>query len=132
MAGFAEGQATPFVNDDLIASTQNLESITIIVDSASQDTGNPESANVLRRGLCMGKLTATGKYKEFNSGGGDGSENEEDVVLLAHEVRERQGETDPLASDKSAQAYYAGTFFSAKIYGDAGLVWADVQRIRRR
>jgi len=54
--------------------------ITAILVSTAQDAqagnsiNNPNRATILRAGLVLGKITATGKYKEYNNASGDGSE----------------------------------------------------------
>lgn len=44
-----------------------------VIDGAARDAGNSPTT-VLRRGLLLGKVTATGQYKEWNPDGSDGSE----------------------------------------------------------
>lgn len=46
----------------------------IMLSGASRDTGNTAATTVLRPGLILGKITATGKIKEWNPTGTDGSE----------------------------------------------------------
>jgi len=41
---------------------------TVIIDASSRDQNNTH-----RKGLCLGKITSSGKYKTYASGSGDGS-----------------------------------------------------------
>lgn len=46
----------------------------VMIGGASRDSGNTNYTTVLRPGLLLGKVTATGKVKEWNPSGTDGSE----------------------------------------------------------
>lgn len=45
----------------------------VVIDGTARDEGNLQSP-VLRQGLLMGRVTATGKLKEYNPAAADGSE----------------------------------------------------------
>lgn len=45
-----------------------------VIDGAALDAGNTVSTTVLRPGLVMGQITASGKWKQFDSAAVDGSE----------------------------------------------------------
>ena len=57
---------------------------TVLIVSTAVDPGGTPSTSVLRAGLVLGKITASGKYKEYNNGSSDGSEVA--VGILAHDV----------------------------------------------
>jgi hypothetical protein len=49
-----------------------LQFLPIVIVSTAVDTGTPTTT--LRKGLCMGKITSSGKYKEYSPTATDGSE----------------------------------------------------------
>lgn len=126
-----QGETAPvlFIEDDLLASTKGLKPITIIIDTAARDTNNPLGSTNLRKGLLMAPVTASGKYKEFDDGNGDGTEVSANVVVLRYPVM------DIDEGDKRAAAFFAGCFHSESLLvhdGGTDPTWADVQRIERR
>lgn len=54
-----------------------------IIDGASVDAGNTGFTNVLRQGLVMARVTATGKWRPFNNAGVDGTEIAQGILLLS-------------------------------------------------
>lgn len=52
-----------------------------VVDGASRDTGNTGHTTVLRPGLIMAKVTASGKWKPFVSGASDGTQYARGILL---------------------------------------------------
>lgn len=129
LPGHTGADAILFIEDDLLINTEASEQMDVIIDTATRDTDHPEANTHLRKGLLLGKVTASGKYKEFDSGNGDGTQISADVVVLGYEVR------DIDLGDRPAMAYFAGTFNATKlVVHDAGTdpTWADVQRIQRR
>ena len=53
------------------------------IDGASLDAGNTNHTNVLRQGLVMAKVTATGKWRPFNNGASDGTQIARGILLLS-------------------------------------------------
>lgn len=130
MSGFEGGEVTLLNTDDLVASTEGLQPVTIMVSNTARDSGHPEATTHLRKGLLLTKATSGGeadKYVQFDSSAMDGTQNEETAVVLAHELRDMDD------GDKVAVGYFAGTFWSdAVIDLDGSFAFGDVQRIRRR
>jgi hypothetical protein len=54
-----------------------------IVDATSLDAGNTGNTGVLRPGLIMGQVSATGKWKQFTSGASDGTEIARGILFTA-------------------------------------------------
>jgi hypothetical protein len=54
------------------SSQGGLQYLPIVIVSTAVDTGTPTTT--LRKGLCMGKITSSGKYKEYSPTATDGSE----------------------------------------------------------
>lgn len=52
----------------------------VTIDSTARDSGNTPTTK-LRAGLCLGKVTATGKYKEYDNGDVDGTETLVGILL---------------------------------------------------
>lgn len=123
MAGYNEGDVTMHYVDDLIASHVSIEPVSIVIDTSARDSGNSEGSTILRKGLVLGKVTASGRYKEFDDTATDGTENSKDVVILAHEVR---GISD---GHKAATAYLQGTFKEDGVINGGNVTWTDVQRL---
>jgi len=58
--------------------------IGVTIDSAARDSGNTPTTT-LRKGLVLGKVTASGKYKEYDDAAIDGTETA--VCILDDEVK---------------------------------------------
>lgn len=54
-----------------------------LVDGTSSDTGNTGNTGVLRPGLIMAQVDATGKWKPFNAGASDGTQFARGVLFTA-------------------------------------------------
>lgn len=57
--------------------------ITVTIDSSARDSGATPTTK-LRAGLVLGKITASGKYKEYDNAASDGSQTA--VGILANDV----------------------------------------------
>jgi len=76
----------------------------LLAGSAQETVTQPRtilSGQNLARGTVLGRVTASGKYKIYQSGSGDGSENP--VAILAEDV-------DASAADKEGIIYTTGEF----------------------
>lgn len=63
-----------------------------VVDGSSRDAGNTGYTNVLRPGLLMGQVTATGKWKQYDPTAVDGTQVPSGVLL--HAVSMQMNATD--------------------------------------
>ena len=54
-----------------------------VVDSTSTDTGNTGNTGILRPGLIMAQVSATGKWKPFVAGASDGTQLPKGVLFTA-------------------------------------------------
>jgi hypothetical protein len=68
----------------------------IVIDSSARDSGNSPTTT-LRKGLSMGKVTASGRYKEYDDTDSDGTQTVRG--FLDHDA-------DLLDEEGSAQHYY--------------------------
>ena len=51
----------------------HLIQVAVTIDSSARDAENTPTTT-LRKGLCLGKITESGKYKEYDAGASDGSQ----------------------------------------------------------
>jgi hypothetical protein len=122
MAGYNNSDVVRVFVDDLLASTEDLEKITIMLDVSAQDADN-DDPTVLRKGLVLVKDGDT--YVQYDGAGG-----EETAVVLEYEVH-MDGVNQRLAS-----AFFQATFNEAAlVLADAvagDFEWEKVQRLRKR
>lgn len=88
---------------DLLYSSEGVIFDDVVLDSGCVDAQNSPTT-YLRAGLVLGKLTATGLFTDYDYDALDGSEDEAEVVILAHDV-EMDG-----VNDKQVTVYRAGQF----------------------
>ena len=90
--------------------------IGIVIDSTALDSGNSPTTT-LRKGLVLGKVTATDKYKEYDPSASDGSETAR--VIIDDEV----GLLDDTATaaDTEGLGAFRGDFVAGALIGlDSG------------
>ena len=65
------------------------ESFYVVIDTATRDGGNAGGGNAtaLKPGLVLGKVTAGGKYKDYDHDGTDGTQLEEHCVILLEPIQ---------------------------------------------
>jgi hypothetical protein len=123
MAGYSNSDVVRVFVDDLLASTEDLEKITIMLDASAEDADN-EDPLVLRKGLVLVKDGDT--YVQY-SGVAD---TEQSAVVLEYEVH-MDGVNQRLAS-----VFFQATFNEAAlVLADAvagDFEWEKVQRLRKR
>ena len=123
-------QNSPPDIDKLLARTAPQPVLmTVTIDSSAVDSGATVT-NQLRRGLLLGKITASGKYAQFDDEASDGTEVSADAVVLAESVVLTDPEDSESTVDVIAVVVYAGCLHSDAILGDfAGLTQEDCQRL---
>ena len=64
------------------------ESFYVVIDDATRDGGTAGGGNAteLKPGLVLGKVTATGKFKDYDYDGTDGTQLEENTVILLEPI----------------------------------------------
>ena len=88
--------------DFLLGEPVLIEKFTVA--STALDAGNTlEGTHILRAGLVVGKITASGKLAQYAAGASDGTETA--VGVLLNDVDLKNG--DPLASAADRVAYIA-------------------------
>lgn len=101
--------------------------IPIIIDATAVDAGHTGYTTHLRKGLAMGKVTATGQYKQYAAGAGDGTET--CVGYLYSDVDMVAGEA--AAADRAGVLLVTGVVDNSKVIGSdaaaitdlAGKIW---------
>ena len=126
----SKGLISRVVADDLLYSTSNKQEVTVCIDKDAVDAAHSGNTRYLRRGLVMAKVSATGKYRQYDDGASNGTELEDDVVILGQDVL--LNGTD----DQTAMCYRAAVVRkNALIYKDGGaeaaIDWTKIQRIDR-
>ena len=123
MAGYNNSDVVRVFVDDLLASTEDLEKITIMLDALAEDADN-DDPTLLRKVLVLVKDGDT--YVQY-AGAAD---SEQSAVVLEYDVQ-MDGTNERLAS-----AFFQATFnesaliLAAAVAGD--FEWEKVQRLRKR
>jgi hypothetical protein len=77
------GMGTEFATNEpdllniLYGGTQLAQLVLVpyaVIDGAARDAGNPGFTTVLRNGLIMGQVAATGRWRQFDPGASDGTQ----------------------------------------------------------
>ena len=85
---------------------QLVQTKVVTIVSTALDAGNTGQTHILRAGLALGRITASGKYKEYNAAGGDGSEDCD--CILYDQVDLKDGDPGASASDHEAVVMWVG------------------------
>ena len=86
--------------------------IAIVIDAAASDDGNSPTTT-LRKGLVLGKVTETGKYKQYDPEASDGTETAR--VILDDEVNLLDESGEPV--DTEALGAFRGDFVADELIG---------------
>ena len=108
--GFVQPDRSYIVDDSTIVLA------TVEIDTAAVDSGNTDlRTTYLRAGLGLGKVTASGKYKEYDDGDTDGTEDL--VAILNEDVDMLDINGTALAGPIMATVVIAGYVDADKIIG---------------
>lgn len=86
MAGYGDGEIAPSYVDGLFASSSDLKFVPVVLHPDTVDAGNTDNPLRLRKGLVLALHTASGQYKQYDNDAADGTEDEEDALVLIHEI----------------------------------------------
>jgi hypothetical protein len=90
--------------------------VAIVLDAAARDAGNTPDTT-LRKGLVLGKVSASGKYKEYDPSAGDGTETARVILDDEVDLLDESG----TAADTEGLGAFRGDFVAAALTGlDAG------------
>lgn len=115
-----ENQPTEFRLSDHGRDTD----IGITIDKSARDTGNTPQTT-LRKGLVLGRITATGKYAQYDDSASDGTEVA--ACILADEVNLL--DEDGNAQDAHATGVIHGVVDESKLIGIDDNGKADLKHI---
>ncbi|MGG3278800.1 head decoration protein [Paenibacillus solani] len=92
---------------EILASFEVIREVTngITIDSAAV-TADAKGDKIIKKGMPMAKLTASGKFVPYNEAGSDGSQNP--TVILKHTVNVKDG-------DHVVGGYEVGKFITERI-----------------
>ena len=94
----------------------------IMLDSSARDSGNTPTTT-LRPGLALGKITASGKYKEYDPSASDGSE----VCVGFLEDERKVLDADGVASDNTGVLVFHGFVDESAAHGLDDAAKVDLQ-----
>lgn len=86
--------------------------VAIVIDAAAEDAENTPTTS-LRKGLVLGKVTATGKYKQYDDAAQDGTA----VARLILEDEVDLLDESGVAADTEAVGGFRGDFVAAALIG---------------
>jgi hypothetical protein len=96
-----------------------------IVDQSSRDAGNPVAPVIIRPGMALGQIAATGKFAPYNASASNGTQIGVGILYEQVHVVDNYGN----ATDASGIIVLHGLVDSTKVIGaDAGF-WADVANL---
>ena len=130
MSGYKNAETATTRHDELLGSTNNISTTTIVMDSSARDTDNTANPLYLRRGLLVTKIAATGKYKEYDNTATDGSENEEDAVVLEHDIL-MNGNDDAVAAGYVQAVLRGDAIIYKNPASKAAFDWSACQKLVR-
>lgn len=87
----------------------------VIISTAEDTSGSPAHTptTTLRRGLVLGRITASKKFSQYVAGNSDGTETA--IGILDEEVSTLNDQST--AEDKLASAHVGGVYDQDKVYG---------------
>jgi hypothetical protein len=127
MAGYKNGELGADKPDEILFISSGQSTKTITLAPSARDATSPLGNVYLRQGLILVPITSgpeTGMYRHFNDGATDGTENEEDAVVLKNLVK--IGDVN-----QAAAAWVAGNFKADRLIVAGTFDWSAVQRIIR-
>ena len=117
------------MSEEILASSHDLEKISITIDPGATDPSNANGTEILRRGLLMYVPAGADYYKELDVVPPTPAEIETIIVLGAEVVMNAGG----AAANETAvaMAYFTATFKKEKIFDSTGFQtnthWADLK-----
>lgn len=123
-SGYSKAEIGSDIPDHVLFITSGQSTKTITIDPTARDANSPLGNTYLRQGLILVPITATGRYKHFDSTALDGTELPDDAVVLKQLI---QIGDQPVV----AAAWSAGNFKADMLYVGAGFDWTAVQRLVR-
>ncbi|MBF84957.1 MAG: hypothetical protein CL489_10900 [Acidobacteria bacterium] len=128
MAGYRNEEYADTQVDDLLAHT-DFQSLPIVIDKDARDQTN-DTTTELRKGLVLCKVTATGKYKEYDNDASDGTEDASTAVILMQPISLNTTDDQPATALVRAIVKADAPIFHDSAAATA-FTWGDCQLIRQ-
>ena len=93
-----------------ISDKEKLVTVSVLIDHTAADAGLPAGypTGLLRSGLLLGKVTATGEFKEYTPAAADGTETAAGILLHAVPMRDPFGNAFAAAQEVFGEMVKAG------------------------
>jgi len=115
-----------FVREEIPFLSKVVLTKKVTIDDTCIDAGNTGQTHILRAGLPVGEITATGKFAHYASGASDGTETG-DYILL-EQVDLKDGDPGATAADHVAHVLVIGSVVAGEVLlQDAALI-ADLTK----
>lgn len=101
-----------------IADKEKLVSVSVLLDHAAADAGLPAGypSGTLRSGLLLGKVTATGLFKEYTPAAADGTETAKGILYHAVRLKDPFGNALAAAQEVFGEMVIAGPVRSDALF----------------
>lgn len=107
---------------------ERVKSIPVTIVSTALDAGNTGETHVLRAGLVLGIVTASGKYVEYDDDGTDDGRRTAKAVLM-HDVDLKDGDPAASAADHVADVLVLGSVYQSGLIGGDANGYADLESV---
>ncbi|HOX27417.1 MAG TPA: hypothetical protein PLU44_16845 [Candidatus Krumholzibacteria bacterium] len=113
---------------------ERVLSISRTIASNAVDAGNTGQTHILRAGLAMGIITASGKYAQYTAAATAGAGTDTCVGYLMHEVDLKDGDPAASATDHGGDILVLGHVLTGNLIGHdaageadlAGKIWHSI------
>lgn len=119
-------------NYSWIADKESLIHVPVVIDHAALDPTLPAGypAGLLRSGLVLGKVTATGEYKEYDDADSDGTQTATGVLYHAVRLKDPFGNALPAGQKVFGEMVVGGKVDSSKLLGLDANGKTDLQALK--
>ncbi len=107
---------------EYMLNRDHVMSKTVVLNSTAVDSGGDPVETNLRKGLVLGKITATGKYAQYNNSASDGTEVARGVLDFDVNMLDGNG----VAQDKNTLMVIHGLVNSNSLFGSNGAGLTDM------
>jgi len=115
------GGSTFMVDGNEFLLSDHYACINVVIASTARDG----TSTTLRKGLVMGKITASGKYAEYDDGASDGTETAVGILLEDVNLLDENG----TARDAAGVLVVHGIVDNSKLYGIDANGRADMSQV---
>jgi len=109
--------------------------VPMTIDASAVDSGNPDGTHILRPGLVLGKISASGKLKDYwidyDSGTDTSDGSETAYAILLNEVDLKDGDPTGTATDHEAMVMLYGVADPNKCFNYDAAAKTDLESANR-